>query len=46
MKKRTVFAFIASTLCLLALTAYAGLPGTFQGEVVGVLDGDTVEGLL
>ena len=43
MKKRTVFAFITSTLCLLVLTAFAGFNGSFKGEVVGVMDGDTIE---
>ena len=43
MKKRTVCTFITTILCLLALTAFAAFTGTFQGEVVGVLDGDTIE---
>lgn len=43
MKKSTVFALITTTLCLLAVTAFAGFTGSFKGEVVGVMDGDTIE---
>ena len=41
--KRTLLAFITTILCLLALTSFAAFTGTFKGEVVGVLDGDTIE---
>ena len=43
MKKRTESAIITTTLCLLALAAFADFTGTFEGEVVGVVDGDTIE---
>ncbi|MDF1537259.1 MAG: hypothetical protein P1S46_12375 [bacterium] len=43
MKKRLSFILVAATICLLAAVAFADLTGTFKGEVVGVMDGDTGE---
>ena len=43
MNRRKFTLFISAALCLLALAMIVDSSGAFQGKVVGVLDGDTIE---
>jgi len=43
MKRRISNVSLFAALCLLALAVFSGSSAAFQGKVVGVLDGDTIE---